>query len=88
MSIYQTHLDGNCWPPNCPACAEEDTERTVLYADDDADHNPTIWAQTGNDQPRAVLRLTALEPSHDREDHWERIVDALDAARKSNRRAV
>ena len=82
MSIFSRHQDGDCWPPNCPACAEEDTERTVLYADDDADHNPTIWAQTGNEQPRAVLRLTGLEDSPDREDHWDRIVDALENARR------
>ena len=87
MSIYSRHLSGDCWPPNCPACAEEDNERTVLYADDDADNNPTLWAQTRQEKPRAVLRLTALEPSPDREDHWARIVDALEAARRQENRA-
>lgn len=23
MSIYQLHMDGDCWPDNCPVCAAE-----------------------------------------------------------------
>lgn len=77
MVQQQLHTDGDCGT-DCPACAYYDAQPTTWFADDDADNNPTVWAQTGDEKPRPVLRLTALEPSDDREDHWLRIVDALE----------
>jgi hypothetical protein len=23
VSVYQLHIDGDCWPDTCPACAQE-----------------------------------------------------------------
>lgn len=82
MSEHPIHTQGDCWAPTCPICAAEDDRPTALFADDDADNNPTIWAQSGDEQPRAVLRLTALEAADDREELWARIVDALEAAQQ------
>ena len=80
MSAAELHRDGWCGT-DCPVCEYEDNQPATYFADDDADNDPTIWVQRGDDQPQAVLRMSRLEPGPDRETHWEWLLGLMEGQR-------